>query len=136
MVVADGSTSSSSSSSSSDESATNDAHRGDVDVGEHDDDDVSTASMEDGPSGAGTNIMSGVGGGKNDVNDDVGFPPTLLPTLLFKFIIVLLVKFATDAVVYPSLFAYRLVRLCKRRMCEIFERLFARAGGGGKEDGR
>jgi hypothetical protein len=45
-----------------------------------------------------------------------GFSLILLPILLFKFTIVLLVKFATDIVVYPILYFYRMVKLGKRKI--------------------
>lgn len=53
---------------------------------------------------------------------DGGFFLTLLlaPPLIAKFCIVLLVKFATDAVVYPTLFLWRLASRAKRRILRVF----------------
>jgi hypothetical protein len=45
-----------------------------------------------------------------------GFSFILLPTLLFKFTIVLIVKFATDVVVYPVLYLWRWARLGKKKI--------------------
>ena len=42
--------------------------------------------------------------------------------LLFKFIAVLLIKFLTDLVVFPSLFFYRLARRGKRKIIRAFGR--------------
>ncbi len=78
----------------------------------------------------------GVGHDNDDDEDDEdnnnggGFSPALAPTLLFKFIIVLLVKFATDVVVYPSLFIYRLARLGKRKVVRAFEKMCGKGGDG------
>jgi len=41
--------------------------------------------------------------------------------LLFKFIAVLCIKFLTDAVVFPSLFLYRLIRRIKRKTISFFQ---------------
>ena len=53
-----------------------------------------------------------------------GFSIILLPTLLFKFTIVLLIKVATDAVAYPALWLYRLARLTKRKILKGVRILF------------
>ena len=45
-----------------------------------------------------------------------GFSLILLPILLFKFTIVLLVKFASDIVVFPMLYFYRMIKLGKRKI--------------------
>lgn len=45
-----------------------------------------------------------------------GFSLVLFPILLFKFSIVLLVKFASDIVVYPMLYFYRIVKLGRRKV--------------------
>uniref|UniRef100_A0A7S1Z397 Uncharacterized protein n=1 Tax=Trieres chinensis TaxID=1514140 RepID=A0A7S1Z397_TRICV len=50
------------------------------------------------------------------------------PPLFAKFVIVLVVKFLTDLVVFPLLFLYRLVRLGKNKVLGLF------GGGGGKGD--
>lgn len=42
--------------------------------------------------------------------------------LVFKFVIVLMIKFLTDAVVYPSLFIYRMARRAKRKIIGAFDR--------------
>lgn len=55
-----------------------------------------------------------------------GFSLILLPILLFKFTIVLLVKFASDIVVYPMLYFYRMVKLGKRKISAVLS---------GKKDG-
>lgn len=44
----------------------------------------------------------------------------IVPTLIFKFTIVLLVKFATDIVVYPILWTYRLARRGKQKVLGMF----------------
>ena len=59
-------------------------------------------------------------------NDSKGFSLILLPTLLFKFTIVLLVKFATDIVVFPLLWLYRLARLGKRKLLRGISKLFGK----------
>ena len=64
------------------------------------------------------------GGGGKDESRRYGFSPTLIPTLLFKFAIVLCIKFATDVIVFPSLFLYRLARLGKRKIVRGFNNLF------------
>jgi hypothetical protein len=45
-----------------------------------------------------------------------GFSLILFPILLFKFTIVLLVKFASDIVVFPMLYLYRVIKLGKRKI--------------------
>jgi len=60
---------------------------------------------------------------KSSRNDESGgFFLTLLlaPPLIAKFCIVLLVKFATDAVVYPILWLWRLASRAKRKVLGIF----------------
>ena len=59
-----------------------------------------------------------------------GFSLILIPTLLFKFTIVLLVKFATDIVVFPSLWLYRLARLLKRKFIRGLRKMFGGSGSG------
>mmetsp|Transcript_42038 Transcript_42038/g.61674 ORF Transcript_42038/g.61674 Transcript_42038/m.61674 type:complete len:164 (+) Transcript_42038:39-530(+) len=51
-----------------------------------------------------------------------GFKNAILmgPPLLFKFCIVLVVKFLTDIVVFPLLFLYRFVRLTKAKVLSVF----------------
>ena len=67
----------------------------------------------------------------NDTNNsNNGFSLILLPTLLFKFTIVMLVKFSTDIVVFPLLWSYRLIRLCKRKLFRFLSRVFGRGGNG------
>ncbi|KAL9179184.1 hypothetical protein ACHAXT_008474 [Thalassiosira profunda] len=66
----------------------------------------------------------------SDDSKGKGFRWILLPTLLAKFTIVLCVKFATDVVVYPLLWLYRLARRGKRKVVSGVRGLF-----GGK-DGR
>ena len=58
----------------------------------------------------------------NKSSSNGGFFLTLLlaPPLLAKFCIVLLVKFATDAVVYPTLFLWRLESRAKRKILGVF----------------
>ena len=41
--------------------------------------------------------------------------------LLFKFTVVLMIKFLTDVVVYPSLFLYRLAGRGKRKIIQLFD---------------
>lgn len=55
-----------------------------------------------------------------------GFSLILLPTLLFKFTIVLIVKFATDVVVYPVLFLWRWARLGKKKIGRGLARMFGK----------
>ena len=59
-----------------------------------------------------------------------GFSLILIPTLLFKFTIVLLVKFATDIVVFPLLWSYRLARLMKRKFIRGLRNMFGGSGSG------
>jgi hypothetical protein len=40
--------------------------------------------------------------------------------LFFKFVIVLVIKFSTDLIVYPLLMLYRFARLTKRRILRLF----------------
>ena len=58
----------------------------------------------------------------NKSSSNGGFFLTLLlaPPLIAKFAIVLLVKFATDAVVYPTLFLWRLASRAKRKILGVF----------------
>ena len=58
----------------------------------------------------------------NKSSSSGGFFLTLLlaPPLIAKFCIVLLVKFATDAVVYPTLFLWRLASRAKRKILGVF----------------
>mmetsp|Transcript_10693 Transcript_10693/g.30489 ORF Transcript_10693/g.30489 Transcript_10693/m.30489 type:complete len:152 (+) Transcript_10693:163-618(+) len=72
--------------------------------------------------------------GDNDDDDDgvdrkKGITKTVLLTvpLFCKFVIVLLIKFATDLVLYPLLFLYRLLRAAKRSV-------FAKIGSFKKTD--
>ena len=83
--------------------------------GDNDDDDgdaTATASVGGGGGGG--------GGGKDETEKRYGFSMTLIPTLLFKFTIVLCIKFATDVIVFPTLFLYRLARLGKRKIVRGF----------------
>jgi hypothetical protein len=59
-----------------------------------------------------------------------GFSLILLPTLLFKFTIVLIVKFATDVVVYPLLYLYRWALAGKKKIVEGFRTMIAGKNGG------
>lgn len=61
---------------------------------------------------------------EDDGSKSQGFSIILLPTLLFKFTIVLLIKVATDAVAYPALWLYRLARLTKRKIHKGIRVLF------------
>jgi cytoskeletal protein RodZ len=63
-----------------------------------------------------------------------GFSLILLPTLLLKFTIVLIVKFATDVVVYPLLYLYRWGRMGKKKIVRSVGRLFGK-GSGEEEEG-
>jgi hypothetical protein len=51
-----------------------------------------------------------------------GITKTVLLTvpLFCKFVIVLMIKFVTDLIVFPLLFLYRLVGLAKRRIIRLF----------------
>lgn len=64
-----------------------------------------------------------------------GFSLILLPTLLLKFTIVLIVKFATDVVVYPLLYLYRWGRVGKQRIVRNVGRLFGKGSSGEEEGG-
>jgi len=64
------------------------------------------------------------------IDNDNKIPLILLPTLLFKFTIVMLIKFATDIVVFPLLWSYRLIRMCKRKLFRGLSRVFGRGGEG------
>ena len=66
----------------------------------------------------------------SDDNKDKGFSLFLLPTLLFKFTIVMIVKFATDIIVFPLLWLYRLARLGKRKVVRGMNKLLGREDGG------
>ncbi|KAL7434990.1 hypothetical protein ACHAXM_004580 [Skeletonema potamos] len=63
---------------------------------------------------------------KSSSPSNTGFSLILLPTLLFKFTIVLIVKFATDVVVYPVLFLWRWARLGKKKIGKGLARMFGR----------
>ena len=67
-------------------------------------------------------------------NNNKGFSLILIPTLLFKFTIVLLVKFATDIVVFPLLWLYRLARLVKRKFIRGLKKVFGKSGSGKNGD--
>eukprot|EP00536_Pseudo-nitzschia_multiseries_P005151 jgi/Psemu1/303135/fgenesh1_kg.93_\ len=46
----------------------------------------------------------------------------LVVPLVMKFMVVLMIKFLTDLVVFPSLFLYRLGRRGKRKIIGLFDR--------------
>jgi len=75
-----------------------------------------------------TKIVNGSNTKAIDNNNKI--PLILLPTLLFKFTIVMLVKFATDIVVFPFLWSYRLIRMCKRKLFRGLSRVFGRGDKG------
>mmetsp|Transcript_3531 Transcript_3531/g.7669 ORF Transcript_3531/g.7669 Transcript_3531/m.7669 type:complete len:216 (+) Transcript_3531:38-685(+) len=58
----------------------------------------------------------------DEIDDGGGFFTTLLlaPPLLFKFLIVLCVKVLTDAVVYPTLFLWKVAGRAKRKVLGLF----------------
>jgi hypothetical protein len=91
--------------------------------GDNDDEGDATATASVGGRGG--------GGGKDETEKRYGFSMTLIPTLLFKFTIVLCIKFATDVIVFPTLFLYRLARLGKRKIVGGFDNLFGRRRGAG-----
>jgi hypothetical protein len=96
--------------------------------------DAADAALDDNNDEAGRLLKSAVASNEKDDEsrrNDNGFALTLIPTLLFKLTIVLLVKFATDVVVFPLLFLYRLARLGKRKILMGFKKLFR--GGDGAE---
>ena len=66
-----------------------------------------------------TTTIPNNGSTKASSTSSTGFSLILLPILLFKFTIVLLVKFATDIVVYPILYFYRMVKLGKRKISAV-----------------
>mmetsp|Transcript_41244 Transcript_41244/g.50178 ORF Transcript_41244/g.50178 Transcript_41244/m.50178 type:complete len:175 (-) Transcript_41244:77-601(-) len=55
----------------------------------------------------------------------------LILPLFFKFMIVLMVKFLTDVVVYPFLFLYRFLRVLKNKMLSFFKGPTANGDTGG-----
>ncbi len=59
---------------------------------------------------------------KNTEKERNGFITALVlgPPLIFKFGIVLVVKFLTDLVVFPLLFLYRMCRLAKNKVVGLF----------------
>eukprot|EP00984_Skeletonema_dohrnii_P034193 scaffold33495_cov105-Skeletonema_dohrnii-CCMP3373.AAC.2 len=63
---------------------------------------------------------------KNSSPSNTGFSLLLLPTLLIKFTIVLIVKFATDVVVYPTLYLWRWARLGRKKIGRGLARLLGR----------
>ncbi|KAL7524999.1 hypothetical protein ACHAXR_000812 [Thalassiosira sp. AJA248-18] len=68
---------------------------------------------------------------KDDSKNRSAFSLILLPTLLFKFTIVLCVKFATDIVVFPLLWMYRLARMGKRKLMRGIKKLFGKKDNDG-----
>lgn len=94
--------------------------------------DSADAALDDNNDEAGRLLKSVVASKEKDDEsrrNDNGFALTLIPTLLFKLTIVLLVKFATDIVVFPLLFLYRLARLGKRKILMGFKKLFWEGDG-------
>ena len=75
-----------------------------------------------------------VNGNTKAIDNNNKIPLLLLPTLLFKFTIVMLIKFATDIVVFPLLWSYRLIRLCKRKLFRFLSRVFGRGDKGSSMD--
>ncbi|KAL7491142.1 hypothetical protein ACHAWT_000579 [Skeletonema menzelii] len=67
--------------------------------------------------------------------NNTGFSLLLLPTLLLKFTIVLIVKFATDVVVYPTLYLWRWARVGKKKIGRGLGRLLGREEEGVMEEG-
>lgn len=59
-----------------------------------------------------------------EVDSSRGMTATILLAvpLFLKFVIVLLIKFATDLVVFPLLWTYRLARMTKRRVYKLFKK--------------
>jgi hypothetical protein len=59
----------------------------------------------------------------DDSDGSGGLARTLLLAvpLFCKFVIVLIIKFLTDLVVFPLLFLYRVARLTKRRILKMFK---------------
>ena len=57
----------------------------------------------------------------NDVDEKRGVMKTIILTvpLFCKFVIVLLIKFVTDLIVFPLLFLYRLAGIAKRRFYKM-----------------
>ena len=77
-----------------------------------------TATPDTDEAGA-TGVVSAKGSSANAANEAPkggGFSLMLLPTLLVKLSIVMGIKIATDVVVFPLLWLYRLVRLAKRKV--------------------
>lgn len=86
-------------------------------------------AVEATPASSTTETNAAAAESKSNNSKGAGFSLILLPTLIFKFTIVLIVKFATDVVVFPLLWSYRLARLGKRKVLRGVRKLF------GKEDG-
>ena len=57
---------------------------------------------------------------KKDTNKSPKSNAIVVFPLVCKFMVVLLIKFLTDLVVYPSLLLYRLARRTKRRIIDLF----------------
>ena len=114
-----------------------------------DNDDISTTAPAEAAAGGGTialtsaksaadaaeassiNASSSTNGADSSINtssspSNTGFSLLLLPTLLFKFTIVLIVKFATDVVVYPILYVWRWARVGRKKIGRGLVRLLGR----------
>lgn len=62
--------------------------------------------------------------GSNETSKDAQKSNVILMFPLFcKFMVVLMIKFLTDMVVYPSLFLYRLVRRGKRKLLNLIGKI-------------
>jgi len=74
-------------------------------------------------------------GDEKKVSDKQGRPSgfknalSMGPPLFAKFMIVLVVKFLTDLVVFPCLFVYRIARLVKRKIINAIQGEDKRGGG-------
>ena len=112
-----------------------------------DNDDISTTAPAEAAAGGGTialtsaksaadaaeasSINASTNGADSSINSssspsNTGFSLLLLPTLLFKFTIVLIVKFATDVVVYPILYVWRWARVGRKKIGRGLARLLGR----------
>jgi hypothetical protein len=88
------------------------------------------ASLDDGEKeatskAAETNSSPAVGG--SDLDDDEVSSSSVTRTLLLavplfcKFVLVLMIKFVTDLIVYPLLLLYRIARIAKRKVLRMFQ---------------
>ena len=81
----------------------------------------SSSQVEERSSGGGEGNKDDSSSDATDLEEKRGVTRTVLLAvpLFCKFVIVLLIKFVTDLVVFPLLFLYRALRLAKRRLLKL-----------------